>query len=123
MLAGRYPGGGPSTRCRPSCRSVASGHGVTGGLVSGATAAAQERSRRERAVEHATSGEGEKAVSDATRAAQALQRPDSRTPRRGCLPTCRFLERDLRAPVAERVPARLAAMGALTSAKDAATYG
>jgi hypothetical protein len=67
---------------------------------------------------------GEKAVSDATRAAQALQRPESRTPRRGCFPTCcRFLERDLRAPVAERVAARLEAMGALTSAKGAATYG
>jgi hypothetical protein len=76
------------------------------------------------AVEHAASGEGEKAVSDATRDAQALQRPESRTPRRGCLPTCcRFLERDLRAPVAERVAARLEAMGALTSAKGAATYG
>jgi hypothetical protein len=34
-----------------------------------------------------------------------------------------FLERDLRAPLAERVAARLEAMGALTSAKDAATYG
>jgi hypothetical protein len=33
------------------------------------------------------------------------------------------MERDLRAPVAERVAARLEAMGALTSAKGAATSG
>jgi hypothetical protein len=34
-----------------------------------------------------------------------------------------FPSAHLRAPLAERVAARLEAMGALTSAKDAATYG
>jgi hypothetical protein len=59
-----------------------------------------------------------------TRAAQALQRHgEPYTAARLLTDLLPFLERDLRAPLAEPVAARLEAMGALTSAKDAATYG
>jgi DNA-binding SARP family transcriptional activator/tetratricopeptide (TPR) repeat protein len=74
-------------------------------------------------VEHAAAGEGEKAIADATRAAQALEhRGEPYTAARLLTDVLPFLDADLRAPLAERVAARLDAMGAVTSAEEAAAY-
>jgi hypothetical protein len=73
------------------------------------------------AVQRAASGDGEQAVADATRAAQALERRgEPYTAARLLTDLLPFLDRDLRAPLAERVAARLDAMGAVTSANEAA---
>jgi hypothetical protein len=76
------------------------------------------------AVERAISGEGEKAVSDATRAAQALERHgEPYIAARLLTDLLPFLDGDLRGPLAERAAARLDAMGAVTSAHEAAAFG
>lgn len=73
------------------------------------------------AVERAAASEGEKAVSDATRAARALaDHGEPYTAARLLTDILPFLDCDMRAPLAERVAARLDAMGASTSAKEAA---
>jgi hypothetical protein len=76
------------------------------------------------AVQRAAEGEGEKAVSDATRAAQALaDHGEPYTAARLLTDLLPLLDRDLRAPLAERVAGRLDAMGAVTSSTEAAAYG
>jgi DNA-binding SARP family transcriptional activator/tetratricopeptide (TPR) repeat protein len=76
------------------------------------------------AVQSAISGEGEKAIADATSAAQALERHgEPYTAARLLTDLLPFLDRDLRSPLAERVAARLDAMGAITSGEEAAACG
>jgi hypothetical protein len=76
------------------------------------------------AVQRAASGEGKRAVSDATRAAQALEHHGERyTAARLLTDLLPFRDYDLRAPLAERAAARLEAMGAVTSAREAAAHG
>jgi hypothetical protein len=76
------------------------------------------------AVQRAAAGEGDKAVSDAMRAARALEdHGEPYTAARLLTDLLPFLERDLCTPVAERVASSLHAMGALTSATTAAVYG
>jgi DNA-binding SARP family transcriptional activator/tetratricopeptide (TPR) repeat protein len=73
------------------------------------------------AVRRAASGEDQHAISEATGAAHALERyGEPYTAARLLTDLLPFLSRDLRAPLAERVAARLDAMGAVASAKQAA---
>ena len=73
------------------------------------------------AVQRAASGHGEDAVTRATRAARAMERHgEPYTAARLLADLLPFLDGDLRAPLAEHVAARLDAMGASTSAKEAA---
>ncbi len=76
------------------------------------------------AVQRAAEGESEKAVSDATHAARALaDHGEPYTAARLLTDLLPFLERDVRAPLAERLAASLDDMGAVTSATEAATFG
>jgi DNA-binding SARP family transcriptional activator/class 3 adenylate cyclase/tetratricopeptide (TPR) repeat protein len=72
------------------------------------------------AVQRAALGDGEQAISGATRAARDLERHgEAYTAVRLLTDLLPFLDGDLRAPVAELAAARLNAMGAVTSAKEA----
>lgn len=72
------------------------------------------------AVKHAASGDGEQAVSQATRAARGLeQHGEPYTAVRLLTDLLPFLDGDLRAPLAEHAAARLEAMGAVMSANEA----
>jgi hypothetical protein len=72
------------------------------------------------AVQRAASSEGDKAVADAKRAIEALEHHgEPYTAARLLTDLLPFLDRDLRAPLAERAARRLDAMGAVTSAAQA----
>jgi hypothetical protein len=72
------------------------------------------------AVQRAASGDGEQAISQATRAANGLERyGEAYTAVRWLTDLLPFLDSDLRAPLAERAAARLDAMGAVASAEEA----
>jgi DNA-binding SARP family transcriptional activator len=73
------------------------------------------------AVQRAAESEGEEGVSEATRAARALaDHGEPYTAARLLTDLLPFLDRNLRAPLAERVAASLHAMGAETSGREAA---
>jgi len=75
------------------------------------------------AVQRAAEGESEKAASDATHAARALaDHGEPYAAARLLTDLLPFLERDVRALLAERLAASLYAMGAVTSATEAATF-
>jgi DNA-binding SARP family transcriptional activator len=75
------------------------------------------------AVQRAAAGEGDEAVSGVMRAAQALEDyGEPYTASRLLADLLPLLNRELRAPVAERVTATFDAMGAVTSAAESGAY-